>query len=93
MRRHAADRLVIVEIIAEFRVVDMIFVFAADQLGRKQPLAPQPLAQRLHQLRIFGPALGQNVAHTVEYGLHGGEIVAAFVLFGLDEGGGFVERH
>ena len=93
VRGHAAKGLVVVKVIAELGVVGMVFILAADQLGRKQPFAPEPLAQRLHQRRVFGPALAQNVAHAVQHRLHGGEVVARLVLFSFDISGGFVSGH
>ena len=36
---------------------------------------------------VFGPALGQDVAHAVEHGRHGGEVLAALAFFGLTKAG------
>ena len=45
----------------------------------QQAFLPGPGAQLLHQRRVFGPALREQVAHPVEHGLHGGKI-GLFVL-------------
>ena len=90
MRRYAANRLVVIKIITELGVVWRIFVFARHQLGAEQTFAPEPAAQQLHQCSVFGPALAQNIAHTIQHGLHGGEVIPDFVLFKLDVSRGLV---
>ena len=83
VRRHGADRLGVVEVVAEFRRVRVVGVLAVEQLALEQALGPQPLAQLADQHRILGPALGQDVAHPVEHGRRVGETTV-----GVDEGGG-----
>ena len=93
VRRHAADRLVVVKVVAKLGMVRVVLVLACHQLGAQQAFAPQPGAQRLHQRRVFSPALAQDVAHAVQHGLHGAEVVTAFVFFGHHVGRGSVCRH
>jgi hypothetical protein len=68
---HAADGLVVVEVVAELGHVGVVLVLAVHQLAAQQAFGPQPFAQALHQRGVFGPALGQDVAHAVQHGGHG----------------------
>src|SRR6476661_7315669 len=61
--RHPADGLVVVEVVAELGDVGMVLVLAGGQLAAQQAFLPQPFAQGLHQGRLLGPALRQDVAH------------------------------
>ena len=74
VRRHTSHRLVVVKVIAELGHVSVVLVLAVGQLAFKKAFVPQPLAQGLHQRRIFSPALTEQVTHAVEYGGCGGEI-------------------
>ena len=56
---HAADRLGVVEVVAELGGVGVRAVLAVDQLALEQRLGPQPLAQLADQRGVFGPALGR----------------------------------
>ena len=74
MAGHAANRFVIVKVVAELGHIGVVFVLALGQLALQQALVPQPGAQVLHQHRVFGPALGQQIAHTVQHRQHGAEV-------------------
>ena len=98
VRGHSANRLVIVKIIAELGHIRIIFILACHQFALQQPGLPKPFTQVLHQEGVLGPALAQQVAHTIQHGLHGGEIgLLVFVLHhrahGNDVGQGFIGRH
>ena len=85
VRRHAANGLVVFEIVAELGDLGVVLVLGFDLLGAQQAVFPQPFAQLLHQGRVFGPALGQDVAHTIEHGQRGREIGARLAVV---QGGG-----
>ena len=86
VRGHAAHGLVVIKIVAKLGVVSMVFILAIDQFGRQQPFGPQPAAQPLHQGGVFRPAFAQNIAHTVQHGLDGGEVVTQFAFFSFHAG-------
>ncbi|MDT4859091.1 hypothetical protein FQZ97_935890 [compost metagenome] len=96
MRGHAADGLVVVEVVAELGDVGVVLVLAGHQGGLEQAFVPEPFAQALHQHGVFGPAFGQDVAHAVEHEGNGGEIGARLAVVqrggGLQEGLGFDGR-
>ena len=87
MRGHRADRLGVVEVVAELGDVGVVLVLAVHLLRLQDTLRPQPLAQRAHQRGVLGPALGQQVAHAVEHRERIGETG-----IGVDEGGGLGVR-
>ena len=87
VRRHGADRLRVIEIIAELRDVGVLLVLARHQAGLEQPFRPQPLAQLADQQGILGPALAQQIAHAVQ---HCGCIGKAQL--DVDEPGGLGQR-
>ena len=62
---HAADGLVVVEIVAELGHFGVVLVLASHQLALEQAFMPHPFTQVLHQGGIFGPALAQDVAHAI----------------------------
>ena len=80
---HAANGLVVVVVVAKLGHLGVLLVLAGSQLALQQALLPQPFAQGLHQRRVFGPALAEDVAHAVQHGGHGGEVFAALAFFGL----------
>ena len=90
MRRHAADRLVVGEVVAKLGDIGVVLVLARQQAGLEQALRPEPLAQALHQHRVFGPALRQDVAYAVEHRRDGRKIGAGLAIVkrrgGLQEG-------
>ena len=88
VRRHGADRLGVVEVIAEFGDIGVRAVLAVQQLAPEQRLAPQPVAQLAHEAGVFGPAFGEDVANAVE-----DRVRISETALGIDERGGFVERH
>ena len=69
VRRHAGNRFVVLEVVAELGVVGVFAVLTCKQPALEQALAPQPVAQRAHEHRVFGPTLAENVSHTVEHGV------------------------
>ena len=87
VRGHAADRLVVVEVVAELGHLGGVLVLARHQPGAQQAFGPQPFAQPAHQHGVFGPALGQDVAHAVEHRRRVGEAG-----LGIDEGRGLGHR-
>ena len=80
VRRHTPDRLVVVKVVAKLRDVGVVLILTGHQLRLEEPFSPQPLTQPLHQGCVFGPALAQDVAHAIQHGLHGAEVVAVFGL-------------
>ena len=74
VRRHAPDGFLVIEIVAEFGDFRIVFLLASHQAGAQQPLLPEPLAQRLHQAGVLGPALRQNVAHAIKHRQGGGKV-------------------
>ena len=68
VRGHLADRLGVVEVIAKLGHVGVVGVLAVEQAALQPAVFPQPFTQAAHQHRVFGPALGQDVAHAVEHG-------------------------
>ena len=85
VRRHAANGLVVIEIVAEFGYFGVGFVFACRQLALQQPFLPKPFAQALHQCGIFSPAFAQNIAHAIKHSGNGGEVFTRFAFFGFDK--------
>ena len=67
VRRHARHGFFVIEVIAELGDVGRVLVFAGQEAALEQAFLPQPLAQLLHQDRVFGPALTQQVAHAIEH--------------------------
>ena len=63
----------------------MVLVLAVGQLAFEQPRLPEPFSQALHQSRVLGPALRQNVAHTVQDRSGGGKIRALRGACGLQK--------
>ena len=57
VRRHGADRLGVVKIIAELGVVRQVCILAIQQFALQQAFAPQPFTQLAHQRSVLGPAL------------------------------------
>ena len=96
VRGHGAERLVVVEVVAELRDLRVLLVLAVHQLGAQQALVPQPAPQRLHQCRVLGPAFGQQVAHAVEHrvgiGEAGGRQRLGAARIAGHEGGGLDQR-
>jgi hypothetical protein len=80
MRGDLADRLDVVEVVAE---LGAFVLLAGDHLGANLPLVPQPIAQLADQGGILGDGLHQDRAGTVERGAHVGH-----ALVGVDEIGG-----
>ena len=87
MGRHLADRLVVVEVVAELGGIDVVRVLAGGQGALEQALLPQPFTQLAHERGVLGPAFGEQVAHTVEHRERIGE--AGFC---MDERGGQRQR-
>jgi hypothetical protein len=61
-------------------------------LELEQALVPQPLAQRLDQRGVLGPALGEDVAHPVQHRQRvgkagGGQRLGAAFVSGNESGG------
>jgi hypothetical protein len=83
VRGHGLDRLGVVEVVAELGDVRVVLVLAVHLPGLQQGFFPQPLAQRLHEGGVLGPALGQQVAHAVEHRERVGEAA-----IDVDEGRG-----
>jgi hypothetical protein len=81
VRGHAADRLCIVEIVAELGDLGVVFILALDLAAREHAFVPKPGAQGLHERRVFGPAFAQDVAHAVEHRRHAGKIRPRFAVF------------
>ena len=96
MGGHAGNRLVVVKVIAKLGHVGVIGILALHPLALQQALGPQPLAHVLHQGRVFGPALAQNVAHAVQHGLGRREVRAGLAvvqhLGGLEVSSGLGQR-
>ena len=67
VRRHAANRLVVVKVVTELGHVGVVLVLAVGQLAFEEAFVPKPFAQGLHQGRVFGPALTEQIAYTVEH--------------------------
>ena len=80
---HAAHGFGVVEIVAELGHFGVGLVLASGQLALQLAFLPEPFAQALHEGGVFGPALGQDVAHAIEHGGNGGEVFAAFAFFSL----------
>ena len=78
VRRHAANRLVVVKIIAKLGNITVVFILARHQRRTKQAFVPKPLAQSLYQGRVLCPALAQDIANTIQHGGNGGEICLFF---------------
>jgi hypothetical protein len=72
--RHLADRLRVVEIVPELADLGLVFVLARAQPAHEPAFGPQPLAQLLHQLRLVGPALAEQIPHAVEHQQRRGEV-------------------
>src|SRR6218665_258693 len=96
VRGHTAYRLGVLEVVAELGHLRVVVVLAVELAAAQQALGPEPFAQALHQPGVFGPALGQDVAHPVEHGGHGGKIGLGLAigrqLRRPDEGDGFLRR-
>ena len=68
VRGHTRHGFFVIEVIAKLGDVGRVLVFAGQEAALEQAFLPQPLAQLLDQDRVFGPALGKQVAHAVEHG-------------------------
>jgi hypothetical protein len=90
VRRHAADGLVVIEIVAELGDLGVVLVLAVHLLGAQEPFGPEPFAQRLHQRRVLGPALGEDVAYAVQHREGGREIGAGLAI--VERGRRLAER-
>jgi hypothetical protein len=80
VRGHAADGLVVFKVVAKLGDLGVVLVLAVHLLAAQQALGPQPLAQGLHQHRVLGPALGEDVAHAIEHRGHGRKIGACLAV-------------
>ena len=74
MRRHAANRFVILKVVTKLGAIGVVFVCARRKFAAKQTFSPQPFAQALHQASVFGPAFAQQVAHAVEHSSNSCEV-------------------
>ncbi len=87
VRRHAFQRLVVLEVVAELGAFGFL---AGDHAGAQGGFVLQEGAQLVEQAGIFGEALHEDVLGAFEHGLHIGE-----ALLGIDEARGLgfrVER-
>ena len=76
VRGHFGQRLCVVQVVPELGRLGVVLVFALGQLASQTGFQPQPFAQQMQQSSVFGPTLGQQVAHTIEHSLHRGKIGA-----------------